>query len=182
VQHQFNIKATRFLLSFQGFFLFLSTQFGSKSPLQLGNDLLIGNSFTRFILLDDLRLLINQLQMRNGCHEAGQNMERERERERERVVTCASWACVSFFSVRACVIAFFSSVGTRSSTLSQDVRWHISRNSLEYTWGDTFKYRTNGISQNQPKTLYLEETNAARVQAKCDFRKKKEDRDGYETQ
>lgn len=42
--------------------LFLSSKFHSKSPLQLDNYLLIWNSFTRFILLNYLRFLIDHLQ------------------------------------------------------------------------------------------------------------------------
>jgi len=43
-------------------FSFLPTQFGTKSSLQLANYLLIWNGFPRLILLDHLRLLIDNLQ------------------------------------------------------------------------------------------------------------------------
>ena len=95
--------------------LFLSSKFHSKSPLQLDNYLLIWNSFTRFILLNYLRFLIDHLQTSSIslCSSIrvqwwGYILDKER-------FTWASWDWVSFLSIRACMILFFSSVGTRSS-------------------------------------------------------------------
>jgi hypothetical protein len=42
---------------------FLATQFSSKGSLQLANYLLVWNSFPGLILLDHLRLLIDDLQV-----------------------------------------------------------------------------------------------------------------------
>ncbi|KAB1209787.1 Phospholipase A1-IIdelta [Morella rubra] len=41
--------------------------FSSKSSLQLSNDLLVGNSFTRLILLDDLRLYQSSEFLKDKC-------------------------------------------------------------------------------------------------------------------
>jgi len=58
--------------------------------------------------------------------------EWESERVRERG-TCASWAWVSFLSILACIIAFFSSVGTRSSVGDQNVLESFSSNGKHHT-------------------------------------------------
>ena len=106
--------------------LFLSAQFRTKSPLQFGYDLLIGNCFSRFVFLYDLGFLVYNLHHVKSirlCTREWKMIDRNLElyehiKHRYSNQTWASWACVSFLSIRACMIAFFNSVGTFSSVIT----------------------------------------------------------------
>lgn len=113
----------------------LSPQLHTKSPLQFAYNLLIRNGFSRFILLNYLGLLIDHLQEGKKKFKASPELKFKvsldvREWERG---TCASWAWVSFLSILACIIAFFSSVGTRSSVGDQNVLESFSSNGKHHT-------------------------------------------------